>query len=52
MSSSSHHELRWQDTPEGLVPAHFEVRLRFLLAHLRALQTSRGPAAGGVRSRG
>jgi 2-polyprenyl-3-methyl-5-hydroxy-6-metoxy-1,4-benzoquinol methylase len=50
MGSASHHELRWQDTPEGLVPAHFEPRLRFLLARLRALQSSRGPAAAAVRA--
>jgi 2-polyprenyl-3-methyl-5-hydroxy-6-metoxy-1,4-benzoquinol methylase len=49
MPGASHHELRWRDTPAGLVPAHFHVRLRFLLAHLRALQASPGPASGAVR---
>lgn len=49
MCSAGHHQLRWQDTPEGLVPSHFQERLRFLLAQLRALEASRDQDAGAPR---
>jgi 2-polyprenyl-6-hydroxyphenyl methylase/3-demethylubiquinone-9 3-methyltransferase len=36
MSSRDHHEALWQTLPEGLQPSDFDLRRRFLLAHVGA----------------
>jgi 2-polyprenyl-6-hydroxyphenyl methylase/3-demethylubiquinone-9 3-methyltransferase len=36
MSSRDHHEALWQTLPEGLEPSDFDLRRRFLLAHVGA----------------
>jgi 2-polyprenyl-3-methyl-5-hydroxy-6-metoxy-1,4-benzoquinol methylase len=36
MSSREHHEAVWKGVPEGLEPADFAVRTRFLLGHVTA----------------
>jgi 2-polyprenyl-3-methyl-5-hydroxy-6-metoxy-1,4-benzoquinol methylase len=35
MPSRAYHEGLWEAVPEGLVPADFELRRRFLMAHVR-----------------
>jgi 2-polyprenyl-3-methyl-5-hydroxy-6-metoxy-1,4-benzoquinol methylase len=36
MPSRDHHEALWQTLPEGLEPSDFDLRRRFLLAHVEA----------------